>query len=91
MEMLSPDAVMPSIEAVLVRNQTRWVKRKSLSSNAPTGQISTTLPESSFSKGLPGKTSICSLEPRPKTPISPVPLISLVKRTQREHMMQRSE
>ena len=51
---------------VLVRNQTRWEKRKSLSSSAPTGQISTTLPDSSLLSGLPGNTSICSVCPRPE-------------------------
>ena len=91
MKMLSPEAVMPSIEGVFFRNHTRCWKRKSLSSSAPTGQMSTTLPDSSLSSAMPGKTSICSIAPRPSTINSPVPVTSRVKRTHRVHMMQRSE
>jgi hypothetical protein len=89
--MLSPDADMGSMEGVDFRNHTRWAKRKSLSSRAPTGHRSMTLAESSLSRGLPGKISISFLLPRPRIMSSPVPETSRVKRTQREHMMQRSE
>ena len=89
-KMWSPEQVSPSIEGVLVRNQTRYLKRKSLSSRAPTGHRSTTLPLISSSRPLPGKMSICSVQPRPWTLSSAPPETSRVKRTHRVHMTQRS-
>src|SRR3954453_12713271 len=77
-------------DGVVLRNQTRCVYRKSLLPKAPTGQRSTTLPESLFSSGCPGKMSISEWSPRLMTVNSAVPATSRVKRTQREHMMQRS-
>ena len=43
--MLQPVEQPPQTESVLCRNQTRHLKRKSLEVSAPTGQMSTTLPE----------------------------------------------
>src|SRR5438477_11158137 len=75
---------------VLLSSHTRCLKRKSLSSSAPTGHRSTTFPESLLSSGLPGKISISSLYPLPSTYSSLVPATSLVNRTHRVHMMHRS-
>src|SRR5438270_5959961 len=72
------------------RYQTRCVYRKSVLHSAPTGHRSTTLPASLLLHGSPGKTSISEWSPRLITCSSAVPLTSRVKRTQREHMMQRS-
>ena len=58
--------------------------------SAPTGQRSTTLLASLLLSGSPGKMSISEWSPRLMTCNSASPLISRVKRTQREHMMQRS-
>ena len=71
-------------------HQTRCWYRKSLLHNAPTGQMSTTLPASLLLHGWPGKMSISSWLPRWITCSSAVPLISRVKRTQRVHITQRS-
>src|SRR6266446_6309556 len=73
-----------------LRNQTRCLYKKSLLHRAPTGHRSTTLPASLLLHGSPGKMSICEWSPRLMTCSSAVPLISRVKRTQREHRMQRS-
>src|SRR3954451_13905203 len=72
------------------RYHTRCLYRKSLLPRAPTGHRSTTFPESLFSSGRPGKTSISSWCPRLVTISSAVPLISRVNRTHRVHMMHRS-
>src|SRR5437764_13595432 len=85
-----PDAQFGQTVGVVLRNQTRCVYRKSLLPRAPTGHRSTTLQESLFSSGWPGKTSISEWSPRFMTVSSAVPATSRVKRTQREHMMQRS-
>src|SRR6516225_10770716 len=74
----------------VLRFQTRCLYRKSLLHNAPTGQRSTTLVASLLLSGSPGKMSISEWLPRLIICNSAVPLISRVKRTQREHMMQRS-
>ena len=88
--MLQPRAHPGQIEGEVSRYQTRTWKRKSRSVSAPTGQMSTTLPEYLFSNVLPGKSPISEWSPRSKMPSSPVPVISSQKRTQREHRMQRS-
>src|SRR5437868_12048583 len=72
------------------RNHTRCLYKKSLLHKAPTGQRSTTLPASLLLSGSPGKMSISEWLPRLMTCSSAVPDTSRVKRTQREHMMQRS-
>ena len=56
----------------------------------PTGQRSTTLPESLLFRGKPAMTSISSWAPRPVNINSLVPLISAANRTQRLHRTQRS-
>src|SRR5947209_14530386 len=73
-----------------LRNQTRCLYRKSLLHSAPTGHRSTTLPASLLLTGSPGKMSISEWSPRLTTDSSAEPAISRVKRTHREHMMQRS-
>src|SRR5690242_18406841 len=88
--MLHPVEQFGQTLAVSFRYQTRCVYRKSFEHRAPTGQRSTTLPESLFSSGWPGKMSISEWSPRLTIVSSACPLISRVKRTQREHMMQRS-
>ena len=88
--MLQPVEQPGQTSSVVLRYQTRCVYRKSFEPKAPTGQRSTTLPDSLFSSGRPGKTSISSWCPRPTTCNSAVPEISLVNRTHRVHMMQRS-
>ena len=80
----------PQTLSVVFRYQTRCLYRKSLSPRAPTGQRSTTLPESLFSSGSPGKTSISEWCPRLVTVNSAVPATSRVNRTHRVHRMQRS-
>src|SRR6516162_3791586 len=90
MSMLHPVEQFGQTLGVSLRYQTRCLYRKSLEHNAPTGQRSTTLPDSLFSSGSPGKMSISAWSPRLRTVNSPWPLISRVKRTQRVHMMQRS-
>src|SRR5262245_16246024 len=72
------------------KNQTRFLYRKSLLHNAPTGHISTTLPDNLFSSGSPGKMSISAWSPRLTIVSSADPAISRVNRTHREHMIQRS-
>ena len=52
--------------------------------------MSTTLLANLLSSGSPGKTSISEWSPRLMTSSSASPLISRVKRTQREQRMQRS-
>ena len=58
--------------------------------SAPTGQMSTTLPEYVLSSVVPGNSPISEWSPRLKMPSSPVSVISSQKRTQREQRMQRS-
>ena len=53
--MLQPVEQRVQIESCFERNQARCLCRKSLSSKAPTGQRSTTLPASGLSTGWPGK------------------------------------
>ena len=53
--MLQPRAHPGQIEGEVSRYQTRTWKRKSRSVSAPTGQMSTTLPEYLFSSVLPGE------------------------------------
>ena len=53
--MLQPVEQRVQIESCLDRNQTRCLWRKSLSSRAPTGQRSTTLPASGLSTGVAGE------------------------------------
>ncbi len=72
------------------RYHTRCLNRKSLSSIAPTGQTSTTLPWSLFSSGMPGNASISAYEQRRITHSSLVPDTSRQKRTHRLHSTQRS-
>src|SRR3954451_327820 len=76
--------------STVLRFHTRCLYRKSLLASAPTGHRSTTFVASLLLSGSPGKTSISAWSPRLITCSSAVPEISRVKRTQREHMMQRS-
>src|SRR3954465_9260060 len=76
--------------STVLRFQTRGLYRKSLLASAPTGHRSTTFVASLLSSGDPGNTPISLWSPRLITCNSAVPAISRVKRTQREHMMQRS-
>src|SRR5436190_1430766 len=76
--------------STVLRFHTRWRYKKSLLASAPTGHRSTTFVASLLFNGSPGKTSISLWSPRLTTCSSAVPEISRVKRTQREHMMQRS-
>ena len=73
---------MPSIEAVLVRNQTRWVNRKSLSSRCRPADVHHVAGIVRCPAAARGRRRSAPWL-RPKTPISPVPLISLVKCMQR--------
>ena len=88
--MLQPVEQRVQIASCFERNQARCLWRKSLSSRAPTGQRSTTLPASGLSTGWPGKMSISAWLPRRITWSSPVWVISRVNRTHRVHMMHRS-
>src|SRR5437868_10282535 len=90
MSMLHPVEQFGQTLGVSLRYQTRCLYRKSLEPSAPTGHRSTTLPESLFSSGSPGKMSISEWSPRLMTVSSAMPDTSRVNRTQREHMMQRS-
>src|SRR3954465_10455796 len=88
--MLHPVEQSGQTLSCVLRFQTRCLYRKSLLHRAPTGHRSTTLLASLLSSGSPGKMSISEWSPRLTTCSSAVPEISRVKRTQREHMMQRS-
>src|SRR3989338_1803572 len=88
--MLQPREQPGQTESSEPRYHTRILKRKSLSVRAPTGQMSTTLPEYLLSSSLPGYTLISDWSPRLKIPKSWVFVISSPKRTQREHKIQRS-
>src|SRR5688572_7423020 len=87
---LHPVEQFGQTESPAFRYQTRWVYRKSFDPSAPTGHRSTTFPDSLFSSGRPGKTSISEWCPRLTTCNSAVPLISRVNRTQRVQRMHRS-
>ena len=71
-------------------NQTRPRKRKSVEVSAPTGQMSTTLPEYLLSSGWPGAVSMKLSFPRWATPSCGSLAISRMNRTQRVQRMQRS-
>src|SRR5438477_2527688 len=88
--MLHPVEQSAQTLSFVLRFQTRCLYRKSLLHSAPTGQRSTTFEASLLLSGSPGKTSISEWSPRLTICNSAVPDISRVKRTQREHMMQRS-
>src|SRR3989338_11039646 len=88
--MLQPREQPGHTEFVAPKYHTRHLNRKSRSVSAPTGQMSTTLPEYLLSSVLPECTPISEWSPRLKIPNSPVLLISSVNRTHREHKMQRS-
>ena len=88
--MLQPRAQPGQIDCAVSRYQTRTWNRKSRSVSAPTGQMSTTLPEYLLLRSWPGKSPISEWSPRLKMPSSPVSVISSQKRTQREQRMQRS-
>src|SRR5579883_1813136 len=89
-ETLHPVEQFGQTESPVFRYQTRWVYRKSFDPSAPTGHRSTTFPDSLFSSGRPGKTSISLWCPRLTTCNSLVPATSRVNRTHRVHMMHRS-
>ena len=88
--MLQPRAHPGQTDFARSRYQTRAWKRKSRSVRAPTGQMSTTLPEYALSSEVPGNSPSSEWSPRLKIPSSPVFVIVSQKRTQREHRMQRS-
>ena len=96
MSLLASTCVLHPVEqrlqtpSVRFRYHTRCVYKKSLLPSAPTGHRSTTLPDSLFSSGRPGKTSISAWWPRLMTVNSAVPDTSRVNRTHRLHRMQRS-
>src|SRR5204863_23621 len=74
MQMFSPPLSAGEIDGVPLSSHTRCLKRKSLSSSAPTGHRSTTFPASLLLHGWPGKMSISSRCPRPSIYSSLVPL-----------------
>src|SRR2546430_97668 len=88
--MLHPVLQSAQTLSTVFRFQTRCLYRKSLLHNAPTGQRSTTLLANLLLSGSPGKMSISEWSPRLMIVSSACPDTSRVKRTQREHMMQRS-
>src|SRR5919109_2438682 len=88
--MLQPFAQPVHTLGDLLTNQTRLVKRKSRLSSAPTGQMSTVLPEYFESRGCPGNVAMSEYVPRCTTASCGSLAISSMKRTQRVHMMQRS-
>ncbi len=88
--MLQPRAQPGQIDFWVSRYQTRTWNRKSRSVRAPTGQMSTTLPEYLLASSWPGKSPISERSPRWKMPSSLVPVTSSQNLTQREQRMQRS-
>src|SRR3989338_3005457 len=88
--MLQPREQPGHTEFVAPKYHTRHLNRKSRSVSAPTGQMSTTLPEYLLSSVLPSTTPISEWSPRLKMPNSPVLVTSSQNRTQREQRMQRS-
>src|SRR5438093_13769080 len=64
--MLQPRAHPGHTDLAVSRYHTRTWKRKSRSVSAPTGQMSTTLPEYLLSSSRPGKSPISEWSPRSK-------------------------
>src|SRR5262245_4661515 len=88
--MLQPREHPLQIEGADFKSQTRFLKRKSSLVKAPTGQMSTVFKEYELSRVFPGKGRSSTWSPRWTKPSSEVFDFSSQKRTQREHMMQRS-
>ena len=87
---MQPRAQPVQIERADDMNQTRPRNRKSVLVSAPTGQMSTTLPEYFESSGWPGKVVMNDSLPRWATPSCGCLATSRMNRTQRVHRMQRS-
>ena len=87
--MAEPSASITSIDGVFDSSQGRAMNSYGFEVSAPTGQRSTTLPDSSDIMPCSRYVVISMSSPRPMAPSSSTPATSVMKRMQRVQWMQR--